>query len=122
MLQGLQSVLGALGGMMAAPDADVQFLTTLQHAIVAKIKQGTQQAVSNQPGQGQPPGAGGPPGAPSQIGPGGGAGMSGFGAVVPPGGMDQSPQPGMGAPGPTGIGAPNPDELRRTLGATGQAA
>lgn len=122
MLQGLQGILAALGGMMAAPDADVQFLTTLQHAIVAKIKQGTQAA-------NQPPG-GAPGGQPSQVAPGGGAGMSGFGAgagapggpMQPPGGMGQSPQPGMGAPGPGGMGAPNPDELRRTLGATGQAA
>src|SRR5579863_5189056 len=113
MLQGLQAILGALGGMMAAPDADIQFLTGLQHVIVDKIKQGTQQAVG-----------GAQPGQPSQIAPGGGGGMSGFGAgagapggpMTPPG----APPPGMGAPGMNGGGAPNPDELRRVLSANGQ--
>jgi hypothetical protein len=121
MLQGLQAILGALGSMMAAPDSDIQFLTGLQHVIVDKIKKGTQQAVGGQP-----------PNPASQVAPGGGGGMSGFGAgagapggpmqppgAQPPGG---APPPGMAAPGPGGLGAPNPDELRRVLGANAQAA
>jgi len=115
MLQGLQSILGALGGMMAAPDADVPFLTGLQHVIVDQIKKKTTQAVA---GQQQA----------NQVAPGGGAGMSGFGAgagapggpMTPPG--SQPPPPGMGAPGPGGIGAPNPNELGRVLGGVGQAS
>ena len=122
MLQGLQSILSALGGMMAAPDADVPFLQGLQHVIVDQIKKKTQQSVA---GAGQQPG--GMPRQPNQIAPGGGGGMSGFGAGAgAPGGPmaapGSAPPPGMGAPGMGGAGAPNPDELRRVLGANAQAA
>lgn len=117
MLQGLQRVLSDLGGMMAAPDADVQFITTLQHAIAAKITQNTQQSVAGQQAATQATAGGQPPA--NAIAPGGGAGMSGFGGLQPQAG--QAPAPGMGAPGPGGLGSGNPDEMRRVLAATGQA-
>jgi len=104
MLQGLQQVLGMLGSLMATADADPQFLTTLMHAIAAKIKQSTQQAIG-----------------PNRIGPGGGAGMAGFGGIAQQAAAGGGP-PGQGAPPggpPPGGGMPNPDELRRTVGATG---
>jgi hypothetical protein len=121
MLQGLQGVLGELGSMMAAPDADPRFLVQLQMVITGKIRQGTQQAIG-----GGRPGMGGPGMPPQQIGPGGGGGMSGFGGAAPamagaggpggpPGGAGQPMGAGAGQPG----GAPNPDELRRVLGAQG---
>lgn len=110
MLQGLQQILSELGALMAAPDADHQFLATLQKVIVMKIKQGTQQAVSGGgPGGGGP---GGPP--PNQIGPGGGAGMGGL--------VNQDALQAQGAMGGAPGGAPamtNPDEMRRMVGATG---
>ena len=119
MLQGLQGVLGELGSLMAAPDADVRFLSQLQLVITGKIRQGTQQAIQG-PRPGGPPGAGGPPGigpgmGPQQIGPGGGGGMSGFGGAAPA--MMGGGPPGAGAGQP--MGQPNPDELRRVMGAQG---
>lgn len=116
MLQGLQRVLSDLGAMMAAPDADIDFITTLQHAIAAKISQGTQQAAAGQQAAQQAAAQPQGPGGGMQIAPGGGAGMSGFG-----GAMQQAPPPGQGAPGPGGIGTGNTDEMARVLSATGQA-
>lgn len=122
MHEGLQGILGMLGPLMAAPDADVQFLSQLQQVIVGRLKASTQHAMQ---APGGPPGGGQPgPGQGNQIAPGGGAGpvglqsggvsgMGGPGAGGPPGG----PQPGPGGPG--GLGAPNPDELRRVLGGAG---
>lgn len=111
MMEGLQGILGDLGAMMAAPDADINFLTQLQHAIVMQIKKGTQQAMQqHQQGMQQAMGGGGQP---QRIQPGGGAGMSGFNAA----GQMQQAGPGMNGPG----GMPNPDEARRILGG-GQAA
>lgn len=114
MHEGLQGILGQLGGLMATQDADVDFLTQLQHVIVAKINQSTKHAIGGPPGGGGPPGA--PPGGPgggNAMGPGGGAG---------PVGLQAGGAAGMGGPGgPSGPGgAPNPDELRRVLGADGQ--
>lgn len=120
MLQGLQGVLGELGGLMAAPDADPRFLIQLQMVITSKIKQGTQQAIQGQQQQAAGAAGGGGPGmGPQRIGPGGGGGMSGFGGAAPAmmgGGMGGPPGAGAGAP----MGQPNPDELRRVLGAQGQ--
>lgn len=111
MLQGLQSILGTLGTLMAAPDADVHFLTALQHAVVGKIKQSTHDSVAGnriQPG-------GGPGG---QAGFGGLAQQMGAGGMPPGmmggGGPEQSSGPG----GPGGM--PNPDEFRRVIGANAQ--
>lgn len=122
MLQGLQSVLGELGSLMAAPDADVRFLMSLQMAITQKIKQGTQQAIQGQQ-QGAQQAIGGGMG-PQRIGPGGGAGMSGFGGAAPAmaGGMAGAGGPGgpMGAGAGAPMGMANPDELRRVLGANAQ--
>lgn len=123
MLQGLQGVLGELGSLMAAPDADPRFLVQLQMVITGKIRQGTQQAIQGQQQGAQQAmggGAGGPGMPPQQIGPGGGGGMSGFGGAAP------AMAGAMGGGGPMGAGAgqpggaPNPDELRRVLGAQGQ--
>lgn len=109
MHQGLQMILGELGALMAAQDADVNFLTQLQHAIVAKIHQSTQHAIGmGAGGPGGPPGPGG-----NAIAPGGGAG---------PVGLQGGGRFGMGGPaaGPAGPGGmPNPDELRRVLSANG---
>lgn len=122
MQQGLQQILGMIGSLMAAPDADIGFLGQLQLAIAAQIKQGQGQSIAGgprqmgpggqagggmnglAPGQPLPPGAMGPGGPPQEP--------SGLGG--PPGG----PEPGNGPPGGMGPGAaPNPDELRRVLGA-----
>lgn len=109
MLEGLQMILGELGGMMATPDADVQFLTTVQHAIVAKIKQSTQHAIQQQGPGGMTGPTGGPP--PGTIAPGGGGGLGG---LVNQGALQQAAQ---GPQGPGGM--PNPDEFRRMVGANG---
>lgn len=119
MHEGLKMILGELGGLMAAQDADVQFLTQLQHVIVARIKQSTQQSIhpGGQPGQGQPGAASGP-GAGNSIAPGGGAGPAGLhsgGAAGMGGPGAGGPPPGPGGP----QGAPNPDELQRVLGGAG---
>jgi len=114
MLEGLQMILGELGGLMVTPDADVQFLTMLQHAIVSKVKQSTQHAITQQ-GSG---GMTGPTasGAPQGIAPGGGAGLGG---LVNQGAL-QAAQGGGGG-GITGgpDQTPNADEFRRMVGANG---
>ena len=100
MTQGLQSILGELGSLMIAPDADVQFLQMLQQAIVVKVKQSTQQAIQ-----------GGGPGGPMPGGRGGTA--MGFGGAAP---QMQAEAGGPGTAGPGGM--PNADEMRRMVGAT----
>lgn len=132
MLEGLQSLLASIGPLMTTPDADPQFLMTLQQAIVGKVKEATTKAAQGT--QQQPP---------NQNAPGGGGGMTGMGAGAgAPGGPMQNPAAGMqlgdqmppsgggmpgaggppegGAPGAGGMGMPNPDELRRVLGANAQ--
>lgn len=132
MLQGLQRILAELGSIMAAPDADVAFLTALQHAIVDQIKKATTAAVNGQVAGGQQAVQA------QQIAPGGGAGMSGFGGAMgqpagPGPGLGGSAQPAgigsgggppmaMGAPGPGGMGPSNVDELRRLVGGNGMTA
>ncbi len=106
-LQGIGKILGDLGSLMAAPDADVMFLQKLQMVIAARIHQGVQQAMPT-PGQQGPPGQGGvgsPPQGPPGQGPAGG--QPGGQLAGPPGvnGVNQLAQP------------PNPDELRRMIGA-----
>ncbi len=94
---------------MAAPDADVQFLTQMQHAIVGKIKQSTQQAIQGQQQQMQQAIAG--------PGPGGGmgGGMRGLSPQMPMAAMLGGVQGNGGGPD----NAPNPDEMRRVMGAQG---
>jgi len=108
MTQGLQSILGELGSLMIAPDADVQFLQALQQAIVGKVKQATAQAIAGGAPPGGPggPGGGGPPGRP-----GGPMGLAGTAQQ----GMQQDQMGGPGTVGPGGM--PNPDEMRRMAGA-----
>lgn len=109
-----------LGSLMATPDADPDFLTMLQHAIVARLRQGAADAAGAgkqmAPGGGAGmSGMGGPAGV---MGPGaGGGGMDMSGGMSAPPGMDMSQQAGPPQAGPPGL--PNPDELRRMLGAGG---
>lgn len=125
MLQGLQAILGMVGPLMVAPDADPGFLHGLMDAITKKVQEGTHQATEGKQmgpgGGGGPSGFGGPQGA---MGPGAGGGgdpsggmMGGMPGGPPGGGMPPGMPPGMGDGG--GGGMPNPDELRRVLGATG---
>lgn len=102
-------ILGELGSMMVAPDADVQFLQQLQQVIVSKIKRQTQQAIQG----GGPPGAGGPM-------PGGrGSTAMGLGGAAQQMAGPQGMQAGPGGPGTAGPGGmPNADEFRRVVGAT----
>lgn len=116
MSEGLQKVLGDIAQLMAAPDADMQFLSALQQAIVMQIRnspglQDPQQQQQMAMMQQQMGGAGG-------AGPGGPGGLpAGAGAAGPPGG----PGPmGGGMPGLTPT-APNMDEIRRMLQAQGTA-
>lgn len=110
MLEGMQMILGELGGLMATPDADVQFLTTLQHAIVGKIKQSTQHAIGQQ----------GPGGMPHSPGAGGGGG--GTGGLVNQQQLQAASQGGMaGVAGPSAqeqgpSGMANMNEMGRVLG------
>ncbi len=109
MNEGLQKILQDVGLCFSAPDADMQFLQTLQLAVVQRMKQGAGQP--GQPGQppqpgmggGQPPGMGGPPGSMPP-----GTNLGGPGGAQP----QQSP----GVPGVRSMPTmPNPDELRRIV-------
>lgn len=104
-LDGMGKILGQLGSLMAAPDADVMFVQKLQMVIAARIHQGVQQAM---PVQGAPQGGQGSPPGP----PGGQPGQPGGQMAGPPGvnGVNQLAQP------------PNPDELRRMIGAGASGA
>jgi hypothetical protein len=99
------ALLSDIGGMMATPGADIEFLQKLQMVIAQKVQEMVHQAIPSPGGQpgGPPPGGG--MGSP-MPGPGGG----------PPGG------PGLAGP-PAGVNGvqqlaqpPNPDELRRLVG------
>lgn len=92
MIEGLQNVLPDISLCMAAPDADMAYLTKLQQAVLLKIHE-------PKPKQ-QPAGPGGPgAGAAGPTVPSPGAG----GPADQPGGL-----PGMGLPGgQPGGGAPN---------------
>lgn len=110
MAEGLPKLLADVAQMMAAPDADVQFLSGLQGAIVQQIRNAPglqdpqQQAMMQAQAQGQAGGA-----------PGGSAGMPGQAGAQPPGPSAM----GGAMPGLTPT-APNMDEIRRMLAATGQ--
>lgn len=111
MSEGLPKLLADVAQMMAAPDADVQFLSTLQSAIVQQIRnapglQDPQQQAMMQAQQQQQ--GGGPPG--------GAAGMPSQAGGQPPGPSAM----GGAMPGLTPT-APNMDEIRRMLAAQGTA-
>lgn len=106
MTEGLTTVLSDIAKLQAAPDADLDFLTSLQQAIVGKIR-------SMQPGGQQP----GQPGQPSPGGMGGPAGMVQGGAM-----QGLSPTGGGQLPDMGGAGGPNMDELRRALGSSSKVS
>jgi hypothetical protein len=120
MMEGLQSLLPDIASIMAAPDADMDFLDKLQKIVLLRIHKPSPQ----QPGAGGAPPAppagatgGGPEAAPASGLPGGGS------PGGPPGGGAPNPQmPSMGPPnaptGPGGVTQPmnnNPDEMRRVI-------
>lgn len=111
MADGLQKLLGDVAQMMAAPDADMQFLSGLQAAIVQQIRNapGLQDPKQQQmmAMQAQMGGPGGGPGGPGGL-------PAGAAAAGPPGPAAM----GGGMPGLTPT-APNMDEIRRMLGAQG---
>ena len=129
MQEGLTEILSIAGGLMGAPDADLQFLQDLMQVISTKMHASAQAAMQQagqvpgnpSPGAGGPPGVAGPPGGPPQGMPPGMQPQPG----MPPGGVPQGPPPGMQGPGaPTpgsgamqkpGGGITDPDELRRIL-------
>lgn len=109
-------MLGDLAFLKAMPDADLEFLVTLESLVIAKLREPLVQAYGQagvpppQPPQ-QMPGMGGP-------GEMAGAGMGAPGGPIP---GAQPSQPMFTAPGGTPPGLrrepamPNPDELRRML-------
>lgn len=106
MAEGLKKLLPAISQLKVLPDADMQFLSALEMAVIGYLKQqaqkaaaGTAQAAAQAAG-GAPSMGGGPqmgPPQPHAMAPGGAAG----------GGMGGLTQP------------PNPDELRRVLAGAG---
>lgn len=103
MAEGLQSLLGNISEMMAAPDADLDFLGQLNTMVLTKIRQPFDQMAQV---NSQQAGMGGAPSPDSMPAPGGGTGD--FGPAAVPGLRNQ---PSM----------PNPDELRRVLSSNGPA-
>jgi hypothetical protein len=106
-VEALGQQLQALGGMMALPDADIDFVQKLQTVLAVKIRQIVNHGVpmpAGAGGQGSPPSAAGGPGGQPQGQPGGQPMMAG-----PPGSAGQGVSP-LTQP-------PNPDELRRMIGA-----
>lgn len=106
MSEVLQQILGELSQAKLAPDADIEFLLTIETQILQKLRQPVQDAM-------QSSGLSGQPGQPPQQDP--GAGMGGMPGGMP-GGMQGAPPAAPGVAGlRTSPGAPNPDELRRLL-------
>ena len=102
MVDGLTKIVQQIGALKLSPNADIDFLTQLETAILSYVHQ--QNSQGSQAQQGAP---GFPPGAsvPGMGGPGG-----------PGGGLTPAGVPGvMQSPG-----MPNPDELRRMVGAAQQ--
>jgi hypothetical protein len=103
MSEALQMILQDIGIALGTPDADIQFLTTLQQAVVMQMRQGHQQQQRAAMG-----GVNNPQSSPGMGSPAGGQMPMGG-----PGGAMQS----SGAPGVPGVRSmpqmPNPDELRR---------
>jgi hypothetical protein len=104
MTEGLRALLSNLSDMKVLPDADLQFLLTIEQQIVAKLRE---------PYDRQLQGGGGPSGPPPGMG-GGPGSMAGA--------MTQQGMPGQSA-GPSQIPGvmqarqqPSPDELARVLG------
>ncbi len=94
-------LLSAIAQLKAAPDADLQYLSTVESQILEKLRAPMREAAAKlaQAGGVVPPGAGAPPGGPP--GP-------------PPGGP-----PGVGAPRPPVGQGGGGDELRRLVASKG---
>jgi hypothetical protein len=101
MAEGLQAMLGSIAEMMAAPDADLEFLGQLNTTVLTKIRQPFDQMAQTQNAQA---GMGGAPSPESMPPP--EPQMTEFGPAAVPG---QRNNPTL----------PNPDELRRVLSANG---
>lgn len=104
MAEGLQKLLGDLAEMMAAPDADLDFLGQLNTMVLTKIRAPFDQMAQTQQSQAGMGGAPSPESMPSpepqqQAAP-------DFGPAAVPGLRNNPP-------------APNADELRRVLSANG---
>lgn len=104
MAEGLQSMLGSIAEMMAAPDADLDFLGQLNTTVLTKIRQPFDQMAQTQQSQAGMGGAPSPDSMPSPepqqtVSP-------DFGPAAVPG-LRNNPAP------------PNADELRRVLSANG---
>jgi hypothetical protein len=104
MAEGLQKLLSDISAMMAAPDADLDFLGQLQTVVLQKIRAPLDQAaaIQNQVQQ-QQAGQGGAPGPNQQPPP---QPQQQFGPANVPGLRNGPP-------------VPNADELRRVLAANG---
>ena len=99
MAEGLRSLLSEIAQLKATPDADVDFLTQVETAILTRIRADSVAAAGltqQGPGFGPPPGAASPGLMPADAAPG-------------TAGMMQGPPP------------INPDELRRLMGQTAGA-
>lgn len=102
MIDGLKQIVQTIATLQFSPDADIAFLKALETEILVYVHQQLSAGSQAQGGAQQLPQASVP-----GMTPGGG---------VAPGGQDQ------GVPGlMQGAQMPNPDELRRLVGAAGQA-
>lgn len=107
MAEGLKKIMSAIAQLMVLPDADVQYLMSLQGNITDYIRQSSAAMAGQQTGTGPASGI-------NDVAPGGPVPPMGGGMPAPMGGP---PGGGMGG-GMQGLAAaPNPDELRRLLSA-----
>ena len=123
MAEGMNLILQDIARTLTAPDANVEFLQSIQGAILKAMKpQGSPRGVAGGgkpgiPGSGGP-GPGGSPGGPPGMAPGLPGGPAGGGAPNPQMASMAAPTPGQGpsSGAPTqGLGNINPDEMRRML-------
>lgn len=111
MVEGLSSLVSDIASIMAAPDADIEFLDKLLKVVLLRIHQPAHQGPGTAPGAapGGPPSGEGIPGAGVPAGPpGGGAPNDQMVSAAAP---EAPTQPG-GVSKPM---TPNPDEMRRIL-------
>lgn len=103
MAEGLKKIMPAIAQLMVLPDADPQFLMSLQMAITTYLRQGAAQEAGQMTGTG-------PASSINDVAPGGPVPPMGAAGPMGPGGMAGGGMGGLGT-------APNPDELRRLLSA-----
>ena len=95
MSEGLHQLLSSIAQLKAAPDADLAYLSSVESAILQKLREPLQQAAQA---------------------------LAQAGGVVPPGMAGQlgaAAQGGLGQPAVPARAAPNPDELRRLVASRG---